>query len=288
MEINMRILNLPARQLFHYVVTGKFKAPNADWKHEHFYLGEYELFVMTEGTLYLSYNGDDFTVKQGEYLLLPPCNSWRQGFKSAYSSFYWLHFSVSGDYPIEQSPDMVTDPEAFFTIPQTGTIPKPEKVAVLMKQLQDEVKNKYPALTLDSMSTSVLMELYGQLCLNTPTGSRTPVQKQIHSDIIDYIQRNITTNLKISDIAAHFGYNEKYLSHLFAEITGIPLKQFILSRKMDAANFMLTDSNKPITEIARELGFSDNHNFSRSYRNFTGLTPTEYRNAFAGRMLYHE
>lgn len=109
----MRILNLPARQLFHYVLTGKFKAPNADWKHEHFYLGEYELFVMTEGTLYLSYHGDDFTVKQGEYLLLPPCNSWRQGFKSAYSSFYWLHFSVSGDYPIEQSPDMVTDPEAM-------------------------------------------------------------------------------------------------------------------------------------------------------------------------------
>ena len=102
----MRILNLPARQLFHYVLTGKFKAPNADWKHEHFYLGEYELFVMTEGTLYLSYHGDDFTVKQGEYLLLPPCNSWRQGFKSAYSSFYWLHFSVSGDYPIEQSPEL--------------------------------------------------------------------------------------------------------------------------------------------------------------------------------------
>ena len=118
----MRILNLPARQLFHYVLTGKFKAPNADWKHEHYYLGEYELFVMTEGTLYLSYHGDDFTVKQGEYLLLPPCNSWRQGFKSAYSSFYWLHFSVSGDYPIEQSPDMVTDPEAFFTIPQTGIV----------------------------------------------------------------------------------------------------------------------------------------------------------------------
>ena len=49
MEINMRILNLPARQLFHYVLTGKFKAPNADWKHEHFYLGEYELFVMLKG-----------------------------------------------------------------------------------------------------------------------------------------------------------------------------------------------------------------------------------------------
>lgn len=284
----MRILNLPARQLFHYVLTGKFKAPNADWKHEHFYLGEYELFVMTEGTLYLSYNGEDFTVKQGEYLLLPPCNAWRNGFKSAYSSFYWMHFSTAMDYPIERMADTAEETDKLLAIPQTGSIPKPEKVVVLMKQLQDQAKQKYPAIALDSMTTSVITELYGQLSAITPTGAKTPVQKQIHSDIIDYIQRNISTNLKISDIAAHFGYNEKYLSHLFAEITGIPLKQFILSRKMDAANFMLTDSNKPITEIARGLGFSDNHNFSRAYRNFTGLTPTEYRNAFAGRMLYHE
>lgn len=284
----MRILNLPNKELFHYVLTGKFKAPSADWKHEHFYLAEYELFVMTEGTLYLSYNQENFTVKQGEYLLLPPCNSWRQGFRSAYSSFYWLHFSTaSSDFPIEQNDSSALDKEAYFTIPQMGTIPKPEKVVVLMKQLQDEVKNKYPATTLDSMTTSVVTELYGQLCLNTSVGTKSPAQKQIHSDIIDYIERNISSNIKISEIATHFGYNEKYLSHLFAEITGIPLKQFILSRKMDAANFMLTDSNKAISDIAKELGFSDSHNFSRAYKSFTGLTPSEYRNAFAGRMLYH-
>ena len=157
-----------------------------------------------------------------------------------------------------------------------------------MKQLQDEVKNKYPVMTLDSMTTSILMELYGQLCSVTPGGCQSPLRKQLHSDIVDYIQSNLASNLKISDIAVHFGYNEKYLSHLFAQITGIPLKQFILSCKIDAANFMLTDSNMPIQEIAKKLGFADNHNFSRTYRNFTGLTPTEYRNAFAGRILNHE
>ena len=63
-------------------------------------------------------------------------------------------------------------------------------------------------------------------------------RKQIYLDIIDYIQTNIYRNIKISEIADAFGYNPKYLSHLFAEIRGIPLKQFILSQKMDAANFM--------------------------------------------------
>lgn len=90
----MRILCLPNNQLFQYVLTGKFKAPSPEWKHETFFLSEYELFVMTEGTLYLHYNNEDFTVSSGEYLLLPPCNSWRQGFKEAYCSFYWLHFAI--------------------------------------------------------------------------------------------------------------------------------------------------------------------------------------------------
>lgn len=89
----MRMLSFPAGQMMTYVNTGKFKAPSDDWQHANLYLAEYELFVMTEGTLYLSYNEERFTVERGEYLLLPPCNSWRKGFKPAYCSFYWLHFS---------------------------------------------------------------------------------------------------------------------------------------------------------------------------------------------------
>ena len=60
--------------------------------------------------------------------------------------------------------------------------------------------------------------------------------------------------------AAAFGYNEKYISHRFAQICGIPLKQYILKTKMDTASFMLIDTNEPITEIAKAVGFSDSHN----------------------------
>ncbi|MDE6976631.1 MAG: helix-turn-helix domain-containing protein, partial [Lachnospiraceae bacterium] len=38
---------------------------------------------------------------------------------------------------------------------------------------------------------------------------------------------------------------------------------------------------------ARELGFSDNHNFSRTYKRLTGLTPSEYRDTFSKRLLFH-
>ena len=78
-----------------------------------------------------------------------------------------------------------------------------------------------------------------------------------------------------------------FRSHLFSTVAGIPLKQFILTNKINAANFMLTDTNKSISEIAHALGFLDSHNFSRAYKKISGLSPSEYRNAFAQRMLFH-
>lgn len=157
----------------------------------------------------------------------------------------------------------------------------------MMKQLQDIVKNKYPSMALDAMSTSILTELYGQLTVVHPVENYSENQKQIYFDIMDYIKTNISRNIKISEIAATFGYNEKYISHRFAQICGIPLKQYILKTKMDTASFMLIDTNRPITEIAKEVGFGDSHNFSRTYKKLTGLSPSEYRNTFSKRLLFH-
>lgn len=85
--------------------------------------------------------------------------------------------------------------------------------------------------------------------------------------MLDYIKLNRANNLRVSDIALHFGYNEKYLSHLFRKLSGVPLKQFILKSKMDEANYLLTDTNLSIGEIAVKLGYTDAHNLPAPIRN---------------------
>lgn len=293
----MQIIELPITAPLTYHYTGKFEAPTDHWTHENFSLTEYELFVMTEGTLYISYNHIDYTVKKGEFLLLAPINLYahRQGFRPSFCSFYWLHFKAPEPPLLKEIPNalfssfLLSAPKNQIYLPQQAALPMPEKVVVLMKQLQDAVKSDYPESALDYMTTSVLLEVFSQFYTNNHTLIRSKAsQKQIYHDIVDYIKLNLSRNIKVSEIAAHFGYNEKYLSHFFVSVAGIPLKQFILTCKMDAANFMLTDTNKSISSIAEELGFSDNHNFTRAYKKITGLTPSEYRNAFSRRMLFHK
>lgn len=45
-----------------YVFTGKFEAPSPEWKHDYMELIDYELFVVTKGPLYISYQGENWGV----------------------------------------------------------------------------------------------------------------------------------------------------------------------------------------------------------------------------------
>lgn len=61
----------------------------------------------------------------------------------------------------------------------------------------------------------------------------------------------------------------------------------ILKSKIDEANYLLTDTNLSIGEIAVKLGYTDAHNFARTYKKSTGLSPSAYREAYAKRLLFH-
>ncbi len=268
-----------------FVLTGKFKAPSPDWKHEVFPLIDYELFVITEGCLYIADNNGRYMLNKSEQLLLSPTpDNIRYGYHSSDCSFYWLHFSCSHDI-IQLDNIKVNEQETDkLIIPVQGKLPAPEKVVILMKQLQDSKRSNYNQTLLNYTATTLLCEIHNQFFPCDINYSDT--KRQIYNDIIDYVKLTIRQKVKVSDIAAYFGYNEKYLSHLFSNIAGLPLKQYILQEKMELAKFILTDTNDTISNIALSLNFSDNHMFMKTFKKVVGLTPSEYRNAFNKRLLF--
>jgi AraC-like DNA-binding protein len=269
-----------------YAYTGKFKAPSPDWKHETFPLTDYELIVMTDGCLYIADDNGRYKVNRGEHLLLSPTpNNTRYGYYPSDCSFYWLHFSCSHEIQKQDIIHKVDNDKNQLTIPIQGVLPAPEKVVILMRQLQDSIRSNYNKTFLNYTTTSVLCEIHNQFFATKDTQT-SDSKRQIYNDIIDYVKSTLTKNVKVSDIAKHFGYNEKYLSHLFRTIENLPLKQYILKEKMELAKYMLTDTNDSINQIASALSFSDNHNFMKAFKKVVGLTPSEYRNAFSKRLLY--
>lgn len=282
MICNMFEINKP----LNYKLTGKFKAPSAVWRHEVFPLIDYELFVVTEGVLYMADDNGQYRVETGEYLILSPTkDNIRYGYNASDCSFYWLHFTCESDVKRENIIAYSTEEASDMILPVYGALPMAEKVIILMKQLQDSVRSKYNEDFLNYKTTIILLEIYNQL-LTTNDKKVSNGSKQIYSDIIDYIKLNIKKNPKVKDIAKHFGYNEKYLSHLFNDLENMPLKQYIIKMRIEQAKYMLTDTNNTVLQISLEMGFADSQSFVKSFKKNIGLTPSEYRNVFNKRLLF--
>lgn len=155
-------------------------------------------------------------------------------------------------------------------------LPAPERVIILLKQLQDS-DSRYKDNQLNSLlAAAVLKEI--QLQFNPQKDSAKNIsQEHLLQEVKDYIKWHLHTSLKISDIAAYFGYNQKYLTTIFHQNMGTPLKQYVLQSKMEQAKLQLSDTNNQISQIAYNLGFDDVHNFSNAFKKITGLSPKEYK-----------
>jgi len=268
-------------------MAGKFMAPSPEWMHMHRTLMDFELFIQTQGSLYIAGDREHYELKEGDFLLMPP--GMRQyGFRKSGCSFYWLHFTAPGGWEVLQNPEEYGYEQGLIVVPATGALRSPDKLIVLMKQLQDSVRS-YREQTLGNyMTTTILCELFNQLFYARNQSGQKLKQRQLYNDIVDYIKWHKHENLKVARLAEDFGYNAKYLSTLFSRIAGVSLKQFMLQEKMEAAKSLLTDTNQNVSEIANQLGYPDSQQFMKSFKKITGLTPTDYRNAYANRLLYYE
>ncbi|RLK63679.1 YSIRK-targeted surface antigen transcriptional regulator [Atopobacter sp. AH10] len=104
------------------------------------------------------------------------------------------------------------------------------------------------------------------------------------TSVLQYIDLNIHTDLKVNAIADYFHISGTNLRKQFKQEVHVPIKRYILSCKMDLAKKMLS-SGASSTEIAKALSFSDQSHFSRSFKSFEGITPMEYKRANIGKII---
>ena len=74
-----------------------------------------------------------------------------------------------------------------------------------------------------------------------------------------------------------FFLNPTYLSHMFAEKTGISFSTYIRKVRIEKAKQFLSDDRYSITEIASLSGYNDTSQFIRVFRQELGTTPKKYR-----------
>lgn len=281
----MKTIDFEVNKGFSYHWSGQFVPPSDDWIHMTRKLVDYELMVVTAGTLYIASEDDNFAVSPGEYLLMPP-TALQHGFKHSAATFYWMHFEYNaGKNDASVTTDELSYTPWHITLPVTGKLASPDRIILLLKQLMDSDR-RYREVSLNaSLVTAILAEIAAS-SQGYKSYGRQMKGEQTFNDIKDYISWHLHESLKVSEIADYFGYNEKYLTTFFKMRSGISLKQYILSEKMDKAKALLSETNEPVSQIAYSLGWPDPHNFSNAFKHVTSLSPEKFRESYSKRNVF--
>lgn len=96
--------------------------------------------------------------------------------------------------------------------------------------------------------------------------------------IIDYVRANKAEKLTLGTVAHALGYNEKYLSRLINQSSGLGFSTLVAMLRIDAAGYLLKNTKRTIADISAVCGFGSECSFYRTFKEITGLTPKEYRN----------
>ncbi len=111
--------------------------------------------------------------------------------------------------------------------------------------------------------------------IHTSTGT-TQYSPEVEQSI-SYIKENYMHKISLASVAEHVGLSSGYLCRIFKDETGGSINTYINNLRMNKAGELLSDKNSYIKEVAVAVGFEDQLYFSRLFKRYSGLTPSEYR-----------
>ena len=95
--------------------------------------------------------------------------------------------------------------------------------------------------------------------------------------VLEYVFSNHAGSVKMSEAAALVGMSEPTFSKYFKRATGQNFSDLVRKLRLAHARRLLEHSDKAISEICYEVGFSNLSNFNRHFLNDAGVTPRHYR-----------
>lgn len=103
-----------------------------------------------------------------------------------------------------------------------------------------------------------------------------PALGRLH-EAISCMESNYRSQLTLDELARRAGMSRSQFVRVFRRSCGTSPVDYLIDLRLDAARRLMIKSDKNISEIALDCGFSDSNYFSRQFRKRLGVTPKAYR-----------
>lgn len=104
-------------------------------------------------------------------------------------------------------------------------------------------------------------------------------KERLANEIVAYIERNYTDDLRLEWMEAEFYISKYHLSRIFREMTGLSIFEFLCHKRIEQAKLMLQEvaDEYAVSQICHRVGYNHPAHFSRMFKKLVGVSPNQYR-----------
>ena len=228
----------------------------------------WELTYVDKGELLTTIDGVSYHLKQGDLIFYAPMQFHTQStFEKISSSYLTINFKMNFNHA-----DLLCN--KIFSIQRDSYF--------IVTRLIEELSNDN--LYSDDLSLCYLKELIIQMLRldnshfhsKPTTHMQQTYENELLNDILLYIDDNIYEKISVSTLCDHFCISTSMLHSLFRKNMNNTAKNYINELKLSKSKELIRNSTHTLSEISEMLGFSSIHYFSKKFKSYFNISPTEY------------
>ena len=228
----------------------------------------WELTYVDKGELLTTIDGVSYHLKQGDLIFYAPMQFHTQStFEKISSSYLTINFKMNFNHA-----DLLCN--KIFSLQRDSYF--------IVTRLIEELSNDN--LYSNDLSLCYLKQLIIQMLRldnshfhsKPTTHMQQTYENELLNDILLYIDDNIYEKISVSTLCDHFCISTSMLHSLFRKNMNNTAKNYINELKLSKSKELIRNSTHTLSEISEMLGFSSIHYFSKKFKSYFNISPTEY------------
>lgn len=228
----------------------------------------WELTYVDKGELLTTIDGVSYHLKQGDLIFYAPMQFHTQStFEKISSSYLTINFKMNFNHA-----DLLCN--KIFSLKRDSYF--------IVTKLIEELSNDN--LYSNDLSLCYLKQLIIQMLRldnshfhsKPTTNMQQTYENELLNDILLYIDDNIYEKISVSTLCDHFCISTSMLHSLFRKNMNNTAKNYINELKLSKSKELIRNSTHTLSEISEMLGFSSIHYFSKKFKSYFNISPTEY------------
>ena len=226
---------------------------------------DYYLLYVTEGKLNVKLDGNVTTMVAGDFVIFPPnYKYWYEHEGKDTISYFYVHFTGSHIKDYLERLGMSVNP------------------TVRRARLGEEFSLALTSFFIECESTALFKDMstsveFSRILLLLAKANRFGDTHHAIAKSLAYISENYTESIDVPVLAAMDGLSVSRYNYLFREAMGISPIKYVTNLRMRQARILLESTDIAVKQIAKTVGYDDNHFFSKIFKAYVGVSPAAYR-----------